>query len=79
MPRGGPNGGDGGRGGSVILEASEGLSTLLDLKFQPRQRAHDGQLGRGKLRHGKEAEDRVVTVQLARSSGYPKWKAPLRI
>lgn len=62
VPRGGPNGGDGGRGGNVILEAAEGLSTLLDLKYQPRQKAHDGQHGRGKLRHGKEADDRVVKV-----------------
>ena len=60
VPRGGPNGGDGGRGGNVILEAAEGLSTLLDLKYQPRQKAHDGQHGKGKLRHGKEADDRVV-------------------
>ena len=62
VPRGGPNGGDGGRGGNVILEAAEGLSTLLDLKYQPRQKAHDGQHGKGKLRHGKEADDRVVMV-----------------
>ena len=62
VPRGGPNGGDGGRGGSVVLEAAEGLSTLLDLRYQPRQKAPDGQHGKGKHRHGKEAEDRVVKV-----------------
>ena len=77
VPRGGPNGGDGGRGGSVILEASEGLSTLLDLKFQPRQRAHDGQLGRGKLRHGKEAEDRVVTVPVGTVVRTPEMEGAL--
>lgn len=62
VPRGGPNGGDGGRGGSVVLEAAEGLSTLLDLKYHPRQNAPDGQHGRGKHRHGKEADDHVVKV-----------------
>ena len=77
VPRGGPNGGDGGRGGNVILEASEGLSTLLDLKYQPRKRAPDGQHGRGKLRHGKEAEDRVVAVPVGTVVRAPEMEGAL--
>jgi GTP-binding protein len=77
VPRGGPNGGDGGRGGNVILEASEGLSTLLDLKYQPRKRAPDGQHGRGKLRHGKEAENRVVTVPVGTVVRAPEMEGAL--
>ena len=62
VPRGGPNGGDGGRGGSVILEAAEGLSTLIDLRYNPHQTAENGQHGMGKLMHGKDTEDRIVRV-----------------
>ena len=62
VPRGGPNGGDGGRGGSVILEATDGMSTLLDLRYSPHQVGGDGQHGMGKQMHGKDAEDRIVKV-----------------
>ena len=47
-PMGGPAGGDGGHGGSVIFEVNEGMSTLLDFKYQPRLIARDGDGGRGK-------------------------------
>ncbi|MEK7706059.1 MAG: GTPase ObgE, partial [Myxococcota bacterium] len=46
-PLGGPNGGDGGRGGDVIVRVDEQLSTLLDYKFQPRHLAEDGHPGQG--------------------------------
>jgi GTP-binding protein len=61
-PFGGPSGGDGGRGGSVILEVDEGLSTLLDFKYQPRLIARDGESGRGKQQYGKAGADLIVKV-----------------
>ncbi len=61
-PFGGPAGGDGGRGGSVILEVDEGLSTLLDFKYQPRLIARDGESGRGKQQYGKAGADLIVRV-----------------
>ncbi len=61
-PFGGPSGGDGGRGGSVIFEVDEGMSTLLDLKYQPRLVARDGESGRGKQQYGKAADDLIVRV-----------------
>jgi GTP-binding protein len=61
-PFGGPAGGDGGRGGDVILEVDEGLSTLLDFKYQPRLVAHDGEPGRGKQQYGHDGRDLVVRV-----------------
>lgn len=64
VPRGGPNGGDGGHGGSVILEATEGMSTLIDLRYKAYQPAGNGQHGMGKFGHGKDGEDRIVKVPL---------------
>ncbi len=61
-PMGGPAGGDGGRGGSVIFEVHEGMSTLLDFKYQPRQIARDGESGRSKQQYGKAADDLIVRV-----------------
>jgi len=62
IPRGGPNGGDGGNGGSIVLEATAGMTTLIDLRYKPHQTADNGQHGMGKLRNGGSAEDRVVKV-----------------
>ena len=61
-PFGGPAGGNGGRGGSVIFQVDEGLSTLLDFKYQPRLIAKDGESGRGKEQYGHGADDIVVRV-----------------
>jgi GTPase len=61
-PFGGPAGGNGGRGGSVIFQVDEGLSTLLDFKYQPRVVAKDGEPGRGKEQYGHGADDVVVRV-----------------
>jgi GTPase len=61
-PFGGPAGGDGGRGGDVILEVNEGLSTLLDFKYKPRLIAQDGEAGRGKQQYGHDGSDLLIRV-----------------
>ena len=62
VPRGGPHGGNGGRGGSVILRAAAGSTTLQDFRYQRRYRAANGQPGGGWRRTGADGEDVVVTV-----------------
>src|SRR5258707_10539141 len=62
VPRGGPSGGDGGRGGSVFMEATTQLNTLLQFRFNPEYRAGRGSHGEGDKRHGKDGEDRIVLV-----------------
>ncbi len=62
VPRGGPDGGDGGRGGHVVLKADEGLSTLMDLKYRRHVRAGRGMHGKGKQMNGASGEDIVVKV-----------------
>lgn len=62
VPLGGPSGGDGGKGGSVIFEADEGMSTLMDLKFQKHVFAEAGGNGKTKKMRGKDADDIIVKV-----------------
>ncbi|MFY9558118.1 MAG: GTPase ObgE [Blastocatellia bacterium] len=62
VPRGGPSGGDGGRGGTVYLEATSQLNTLLQFRFNPEFRGGRGSHGEGDKRHGRDGEDRVVLV-----------------
>jgi GTP-binding protein len=64
VPRGGPNGGDGGRGGSVILEADEGLGTLLDFRYRRHYAAPRGGHGEGSDRHGANGGDLVLRVPI---------------
>ncbi|HLP93315.1 MAG TPA: GTPase ObgE [Saprospiraceae bacterium] len=64
MPMGGPDGGDGGRGGHVILEAEPQEWTLLSLKYTKHISAKDGQSGSGGLKTGAEGDDVVVKVPL---------------
>jgi GTP-binding protein len=63
-PKGGPDGGDGGNGASVILRADSSIGTLLDLKDHPHIKADRGGHGSGKKRHGASGKDRVVLVPL---------------
>ena len=62
VPKGGPDGGDGGKGGDVIFRATESHHTLLDLKYKQHQNAKNGGHGSGNNRTGKSAEDLVIPV-----------------
>jgi len=64
VPRGGPDGGDGGHGGSVYLVASAGVNTLADFRVQRRYRAASGDGGAGRNRTGRSGEDLEVEVPL---------------
>ena len=64
IPRGGPSGGDGGVGGSVWMEANEGLNTLLHLRYNPEHKAERGRHGEGSNRYGKDGEDAIVKVPI---------------
>jgi len=62
VPRGGPDGGDGGRGGSVILAVDAGLTTLRDFRYRHHFRAEPGGRGSGNRRHGKAGSDLLLAV-----------------
>lgn len=64
IPNGGPDGGDGGRGGHVIFQVDEGLNTLMKFRHQRHYKAKDGEEGGKKRCHGKDAEDMVIKVPL---------------
>ncbi len=62
IPRGGPDGGDGGRGGSILAVANRNINTLVDYRFARIHRARDGERGRGRQCNGRGAEDVVLRM-----------------
>lgn len=62
VPLGGPAGGDGGNGGHIIFEVDEGLSTLLDFRYNRHFKAKNGENGMSKGKHGRAADDYVIPV-----------------
>lgn len=62
IDKGGPNGGDGGRGGDVIFKATENLNTLLDFRYKPELKAENGANGGKQNKHGKSGENLIVKV-----------------
>lgn len=62
IPKGGPDGGDGGRGGSIALKVEPNLRTLIDYKYHSRYNAKRGQHGKGSNQHGKKGENIILKV-----------------
>src|ERR687885_2181711 len=61
-PLGGPDGGNGGRGGDVVLEVDPGVTTLIDYHFSPHRKATSGRAGQGSNRNGADGADLVLPV-----------------
>ncbi len=64
IPRGGPNGGDGGNGGDIVFQGSASKSTLLDFQFQKYFKGENGVAGGGRDRHGRNGESTLTVVPL---------------
>ena len=64
IPRGGPDGGNGGRGGAVYVRAIHNLNTLIDFRYRQHYRAGTGETGKGRDRHGKKGADIYLQVPL---------------
>ena len=62
VPNGGPDGGNGGKGGDIVFLADRGLRTLMDLKYMKKYKAQPGQNGMGSNKYGKSGEDLVIKV-----------------
>ena len=61
-PKGGPSGGDGGNGGSIVFQSDSKLTTLQDYSYNKQYFAKSGENGKGKNMHGKNAEDIILKV-----------------
>ena len=64
IPKGGPDGGDGGRGGSIIFRADKDTNTLLDFRYNPELKAEDGKNGSGQRSAGRSGRDLIVEVPI---------------
>ncbi len=64
IPKGGPDGGDGGRGGSIIFRADKDTNTLLDFRYNPELKAEDGKNGSGTRSAGRSGKDLIVEVPI---------------
>ncbi len=64
VPRGGPNGGDGGRGGHIIFKTTRDVNTLLDVRYQQHYYAERGEHGMGKDMHGRNGKDMIIPVPI---------------
>ncbi|MGB5847999.1 MAG: GTPase ObgE [Ignavibacteriaceae bacterium] len=64
VPKGGPAGGNGGKGGSAIIEAHHNLNTLLDFRYKKKYKAEDGEMGGNSLKDGKNGKDIIIKVPL---------------
>ena len=62
VPKGGPNGGDGGKGGDIIFKATSQLSTLVDFRYKAHHRADSGGHGLGGLKTGAGGKDEIILV-----------------
>ena len=67
IPKGGPDGGDGGRGGSVFIEGDDSLNTLIDFRYQRLYRAEHGKSGMGREKSGPKGEDMTLKVPVGTS------------
>ena len=77
MPKGGPDGGDGGRGGNVIMRGNSQLWTLLHLRYTKHVFAGDGEVGAGNQRSGKAGKDITIDVPLGTMAKHPETGAAL--
>ena len=62
IPLGGPDGGNGGKGGNVVMQTDRNLTTLLDLRYQQLYRAEHGRPGKGRLMTGRSGSDIIIKV-----------------
>ena len=67
IPRGGPDGGDGGRGGSIIVKADRNINTLIDYRYARKHLARNGERGRGSDQYGAGAEDVILRMPVGTS------------
>lgn len=64
VDKGGPDGGNGGKGGDVIFEASENVNTLIDFRYKPELKSQPGQAGAGQKKQGRSGDDLIVKVPM---------------